>query len=104
MNAYHTYRIKFCYDGEGELESQIRTFKATSPGHAFKKCLQEYPGAKLIEGWREGGYSGGYAITTYAPPSTVRIKAAPVPEAEETHFPFWKDCVSHRPFRSASSS
>ena len=48
-----SYIIKFI--GVAESEPQTRTYKATSPGHAFRKCLCEYPGAKLLGGWLEGG-------------------------------------------------
>ena len=91
-----TYHIKFTYDGEHELEPQIRNYKASSPGDAFKKCLREFPGAKLIEGWSNGGLGFNYGCITYAPPSTVRIEAEPAPKAEEQKFPFWNDCVGRR--------
>ena len=81
-----TYDVKFSYDGEGE--PQVRSYQATSPGHAFTKCLREFPDAKLIEASREGGYLDGYGITTYQPPSTVRVVTEPVPKAEQTTFPF----------------
>ena len=79
-----TYYVKFSYDGEGELvEPQIRRYQATSPGHAFEKYLREFPGAKLIEAWREGGYLDGYGITTYQPPSFVKVEAEPAPKEEQ---------------------
>jgi len=95
-----TYYVKFRYNGEGELvEPQIRRYKATSPGHAFEKCVSEFPGAKLIEGWSEGGLGINYGCITYAPPSTVRIVAEPAPKAEETKFPFYDECLgTRRPF------
>jgi hypothetical protein len=96
MATFHTYHVRFSYDDEAE--AQIRKFQAASPGHAFEKCLQEYPGCKLIEGWRENGLGANYGCITYTPPSTVRIVAEPAPKAEETRFPFYDDCISHRPF------
>jgi hypothetical protein len=90
-----TYHIKFSYDGEGE--SQVRRYKATDPGHAFEKCLREFPGAKLLEGWNEGGRGSEYGCITYAPPSTVRTAAEPRPKAEETRFPFYDECLGTRP-------
>ena len=91
-----TYHIKFSYDGEGELEPQVRRYKATDPGHAFEKCLREFPGAKLLEGWNEGGRGSEYGCITYAPPSTVRTAAEPRPKAEETRFPFYDECLGTR--------
>jgi hypothetical protein len=78
-----TYHIKFSYDGEGKREPQVRRYKATSPGEAFQKCLREYPGAKLIEAWREGGWLDGHGITTYKPPSLVKVKARSAPKEEQ---------------------
>jgi hypothetical protein len=54
MNTYH---VRFNY-GDG-LEEQVRTFKATGPGAAQAECLKEYPGADVIEIWREGRYWQG---------------------------------------------
>jgi hypothetical protein len=90
------YRIKFTCNGEGE--PRVRSYKATSPGHAFEKCLREFPGAKLIEGRCEARLSTGtsYGGITYAPPSTVRVVAEPTPKTEEIKFPFWNDCVGSR--------
>jgi hypothetical protein len=89
-----TYRIEFTYDGEGE--AQVQSYKATSPGHAFEKCLREFPGAKLLEGWNEGGRGSEYGCVTYPPPSTARIVAEPAPKTEETTFPFYDDCLGTR--------
>jgi len=91
------YHIKFSYNGEGELEPQVRRYEATSPGHAFEKCLQEFPGAKLLECRHEGRIVGiTHGCITYAPPSTVRIVAEPAPKVEETKFPFYDDCLGTR--------
>jgi hypothetical protein len=80
-----TYHIKFSYNGEDELKPQVRSFKAASVIRAFDKCLKEYPGSKLIEGWREGGFLDGYGITKYQPPSTARIaiETEPAPKLEQ---------------------
>lgn len=78
-----TYHIKFSYNGEDELKPQVRSFKAASVIRAFDKCLKEYPGRKLIEGWREGGFLDGYGITRYEPPSTVKIEAETAPKVEQ---------------------
>jgi hypothetical protein len=79
-----TYHVKFSYDGEDELvEPQVRSYKAASVIRAFEKCLTEYPGCKLIEGWREGGYLDGYGITRYEPPSIVKIEAEPIRKEEQ---------------------
>jgi hypothetical protein len=78
-----TYHVKFSYDGQDELELQVRRYKAVSVIQAFEKCLREYPGSKLIEGWREGRYLDGYGITRYKPPSTVKVEAEPAPKVEQ---------------------
>jgi hypothetical protein len=70
-----TYHVKFSYAEGGELEPQVRTYRVASVIRAFEKCLKEYPGARLIEGWREGGYLEGYGITVYQPPSLVRSRS-----------------------------
>ena len=75
MNTYH---VRFNY-GDG-LEEQVRTFKTTGPGHAQAACLKEYPGADVIEIWREGRY--GQGVTVYQPASAVKIKPLPEPEPE----------------------
>jgi hypothetical protein len=76
-----TYHVKFSYNGEDE--PQVRSYKAASVIRAFEKCLREYPGCKLIEGWREGGYSNGYGITRYEPPSIVKVEAEPGSKVEQ---------------------
>jgi hypothetical protein len=42
-----------------------------------------FPGAKLIEAWREGGWLDGHGITTYKPPSLVKVKARSAPKEEQ---------------------
>lgn len=77
------YNVKFVYNDEGATEPQVRRFSATSGGQAFQQCLKEYPGAKLIEAWREGGWLGGHGITTYKPPSLVKVKTRPAPKEDQ---------------------
>jgi hypothetical protein len=38
-----TYHVKFSYNGQGELKTQVRRYEATSPGEAFQKCLNDFP-------------------------------------------------------------
>jgi hypothetical protein len=95
MSSYHSYFVKFVYGDK--LEEQIRKFQAANPGHAFRRCVQQYPGSKLIEAWREGGRESNYASTTYAPPSTVKIKSEPAPKSEQSKFSFFDCCLSRRP-------
>jgi len=78
-----TYYVKFSYNGKDELEPQVRSYKTSSVMRAFEKCLREYPGSKLIEGWREGGYLDGYGITRYEPPSIVKVEAEQAPKVEQ---------------------
>jgi hypothetical protein len=81
------YNVKFAINGESE--AQVRSYEATGAGQAFHKCLKEYPRARLIEAWREGKYLDGYGITTYQPPSMVKLAAEPAPKEEQIllHFP-----------------
>jgi len=88
----NTYNVRFSY-GDG-LEEQARVFKAINPGHAQAACLKEYPGADVIEIWREGRY--GQGITSYRPASAVRIKPLPEPETEQIKFPFFNGCLGKR--------
>ena len=85
MKVYH---VKFAYGGT--TEPQIRKFIATSAGQAFRKCVREYPGAKLIEAWREGGYTDGYGITSYKPPSVRQLpdQTDQKPREEQMKFDF----------------
>ena len=80
-----TYHVKFSHDGEGELVKH--RFEAIEPrlssGPPFEKCLKEYPGARLIEAWREGGYLDGYGFAIYQPPSFVKVEAEPAPKQEQ---------------------
>jgi hypothetical protein len=78
-----TYNVKFAYNDEGITEPQVKRYSSTSAGQAFQKCQEEYPGARLIEAWREGGYLDGYGITTYQPPSFVKVEAEPAPKEEQ---------------------
>lgn len=83
----NTYNIKFVYADDG-TEPQLRSYQAINAGQAFRKCLKEYPGAKLIEAWKEGGYLDGYGITAYKPPSVVNVQAEPAPKEKQLKFNF----------------
>jgi hypothetical protein len=74
-----TFKVSFLLG----TESRVENFRATSAGAAFAKCLQEHPGATLIQAWREGGFMGGHGITIWAPPSTVKVEAEPLPAKGE---------------------
>jgi hypothetical protein len=87
------YTIKFCVRDE---EPQFQSYRATSPGDAFARCLRDFPGAKLLEAFSEGGLREHYGCITYAPPSTVRSMAQPTPKEEETTFPFFDACRGSR--------
>jgi hypothetical protein len=84
MIHYHSYYIKFRRNGKPE--SQTKRYQAANPGHAFQKCHREFPGAKLIQGWRQSDCRDEYAVTTYEPPSTVRIVAGPRAKEEQVLF------------------
>jgi hypothetical protein len=82
------FNVKFQDNGTTE---HVRTYKAVSAGQAFRKCLEKYPTATLIEAWKEGGYKDGWGITTYKPPSLVKVEVAePMPQEEQLKFPFVK--------------
>jgi hypothetical protein len=83
-----TYNVKFAYNNEGITELQVRRYSSTSAGQAFQKCQEEYPGAKLIEAWKEGGYLDGHGITTYKPPSVAKVQTGPVPRENQLTFRF----------------
>ena len=85
--------VKFIIDDEGTTEAYVRSYEAINTGQAFLKCLKKYPTATLIEAWKEGGYKDGWGITTYKPPSTVKVEAepAPAPKAEQLKFNFNED-------------
>jgi hypothetical protein len=82
-------KINVKFIDEGTTEPYVRSYEATCAGQAFHKCLKEYPRARLIEAWREGKYLDGYGITTYQPPSMVKLAAEPAPKEEQIllHFP-----------------
>jgi hypothetical protein len=76
-------KVSFFVDGEEHTEG----FSAVSAGQAFEKCLEQFPGAKLIQAWREGGYADGHGITIYSPPSFAKVAAAAqTPRAEQLKF------------------
>jgi hypothetical protein len=93
MHTFHTYSVEFAYNDE--LKPQIRKFQAANAGHAQKKCLKDYPGAHVIEIWREGLYGEG--ITVYQPVSTAKVEPLPAIKTEETTFPFFDECFGRRP-------
>jgi len=101
-----TFSIKF--NGAGDLEPQVRKFKAVSPGNAVVRCLRRHPDAKVVLAlWEEGGFgSEYYGRITYEVASTVSIKAEPAPKVEELTFPFFDQCLSYprRDFRSESKT
>jgi hypothetical protein len=83
------YNVRFLTDGE--TEPHVKSYNAGSAGQAFQRCLEEQPGCKLVEAYREGGYLDGYGITTYEPPSAVKVKVAePVPREDQMKFFFAK--------------
>ena len=86
-----TYHIRF----EGELGERVQSYRAASPGQAFKKCLRQFPGARLIEGWSGIG-SHYYGCVTYQPPSTAGVVAEPARQEEETKFPFYDEVKGRR--------
>jgi hypothetical protein len=103
-----TFCVKFSYNGDDKLESQVRKFITATPGGAAKRCLRRYPGVKVVALWIEGGFgSEYYGRINYDVPSTVSIKAAPAPKVEEPTFAFFDQCLSYqsrKDFRSESKT
>ena len=84
-------KVSFFVDGEEHTEG----FSAVSAGQAFEKCLEQFPGAKLIQAWREGGYADGFGVTTYSPPSFAKVEAAAqTPKADQLKLQFSKGLVN----------
>jgi hypothetical protein len=93
----YTYEVEFTQDGA--TESQTVQYKAANVKSAFERCLRRFPHAKLIKGrvqrsYRENGKIY-YSVTTYDPPSTVRIPAEPAPNEEQLAFGFLEKLSSH---------
>jgi hypothetical protein len=86
MIRYLTYYIEFRRNGKAEL--QTKRYEAANPGHAFQKCHREFPGAQLIQGWRQSERNGEHAVTTYEAPSTVTIVPEPTVKWEQLLFGF----------------
>jgi hypothetical protein len=84
----NTYNVKF----QNANKVAVKSFKATNAGDAFARCLHEFPKAKLVEAFREGGYAGGYGITSYEPPSTASPNGETTQTAEQLLFPF-ESCI-----------
>jgi hypothetical protein len=92
MKTLHNYSIRFTRNGE--IETQVRLFQAGNPGHAFTKCVRRFPGCILLAAWCEGRLiteGGNIGRLSYAPPSTVRIIAEPIPEAKQMVFGFFEE-------------
>lgn len=76
-------KINVKFIDEGTTEPYVRSYEAINAGQAFDKCLKKYPKATLIKAWKEGRYLDGYGVTTYKPPSTVKIEAEPGAKEEQ---------------------
>jgi hypothetical protein len=48
LELFYTYHIELTRQGE----TWIREFKATNPGSAFARCLDEFPSRIFLESWR----------------------------------------------------
>jgi hypothetical protein len=105
MILYHTYYIKFRRNGKPE--SQTKRYQASNPGSAFAKCVKKFPDCQLLEGWREERLiviGGDYCCLIYAPPSTARIVAEPIPRGGQTLFGFVDDEISLNPKKQADAA
>jgi hypothetical protein len=92
MHTFHTYSVEFAYNDE---KPQIGKFQAANVGHAQEKCFKDYPGAHVIEVWREGLY--GQGITVYPPVSMAKVEPLPAVKTEEMAFAFFDECFGRRP-------
>ena len=105
MLHYYTYHVRFRKNGK--VKSQVRRFQAANPGTAFAKCVKKFPDCQLLEGWREERLiviGGDYCCLTYAPPSTARIVAEPIPREEQTLFGFMDEEISLSPKKQADAA
>jgi hypothetical protein len=87
------YRVEFARDSD--LYPQVRSFEATSAGHAQKKCLREYPGSRILKMWQEARLGEGgrcYGSITNEPVSAARVEPLPAVKTEERTFPFFDQC------------
>jgi hypothetical protein len=98
MVLYCTYCVRFCLNGK--TKPQTKRYRAHTLGEAFQKCHREFPGARLIEGWRQGERNGERAITHYEAPSSVAVIPGPKNTAEQTAFRV-ADQLSFKPRESS---
>jgi hypothetical protein len=91
----YTCRIEFTRNGATEIVH----YRAWNVISAFERCLRRFPHAKLIKGRVQRSYRENGKIycdvTTYNPPSTVRIPAEPAPNEEQLAFGFLEKLSSH---------
>ena len=91
----YTYHIEFTRNGATETVH----YRARNLISAFERCLRRFPHATLIKGRVQVSYIENgkiyCRITTYDPPSTVRIPAEPAPNEEQLAFGFLERLLSH---------
>jgi hypothetical protein len=94
VKEFHPYSIEFV---NGDDSRQILEVFAASPGHAFQKCAERFPKAKMLGGFRWGWLpASGWVCIRYDAPSTANVEAMPAPNIEERTFSFFDDCVGKR--------
>jgi len=83
-NPFLTYHVVFGLNGG----TRDRPFRAIDPGHAYAKCIRQYPSARLIDCYWQSENPKEPAISHYPPPSVVAITPEPEIIAEQTTFGF----------------
>jgi hypothetical protein len=81
MGTFYTFSIRFTR--RGETQARVRQFRATSPGSAFRRCVEKFPGCILLGGWLESSLGARYGRITYEPVSTVTVNPLPAIKTEE---------------------
>lgn len=73
------YYVDYIIDGE----EKTKRLRAVSAGQAFSKIKEEFPEAKLVRAYQQGGALGGWGFTEYQPPSEAKVTPLPVEKTEQ---------------------
>ena len=95
MKQFSRYSIEFI-DGNDSGPQTVEVV-AANPGHAFAKCLQRFPQARVLRGCRWGYLIGDQACIWYDAPSTAKVESLPASDAEEQTFAFFDGCIGKKP-------
>jgi hypothetical protein len=97
MKPFPTYSVQFIC--QGDSEPRMQNFEAANAGDAQARCLHKYPDARVLGVTREGKLAGmgGWCHINYKAVSTAKVEPRPALEVKEVAFPFYDDCIGHRP-------